>query len=397
MHKKDYVNKVEIENIYKTIVDLEGEKHPIDSFESLESAKEYIVEKLESYGVEVELHQFYLEDFDYPFTNIIGHIGNKEEPSVLIGSHYDSVRGTPGANDNLSAVAVSLEVARVLCSMENPPSVKIAVFTLEEGHPTNRLWIDKALRNKGWLDKENKFTTAKMLQFSKKLQGHLLKKYRKEIKPYLEILEDVYFERKNEFTEEELSYIDTLKMVYTQIENLDNPDMLSKYLVGSSRYAVKAQEEGTPIKSVIVYDCLGWVSDEEGTQKPLPISEQLYPFTRLHKTEHKSTIGNYIAVVASQNSSEQLNKFLVNCKDPSVDIPYYGLHLPFDYQTIHNQARDMLRSDHAPFWELGIPGIFISDTANFRSPFYHTGEDKSNRINYEFLTKIAQVTLKTLL
>ena len=50
----------------------------------------------------------------------------------IIGAHYDSVIGTPGADDNASAVAVMLELARRATA--KPPGVplRFVAFTLEE-------------------------------------------------------------------------------------------------------------------------------------------------------------------------------------------------------------------------------------------------------------------------
>ncbi len=50
----------------------------------------------------------------------------------VIGAHYDSVIGTPGADDNASAVAVMLELARRTTA--KPPGVplRFVAFTLEE-------------------------------------------------------------------------------------------------------------------------------------------------------------------------------------------------------------------------------------------------------------------------
>ena len=44
--------------------------------------------------------------------NIIAHLPGVTQPSVLVGGHYDSVPGSPGANDNASGTAVVLEMAR---------------------------------------------------------------------------------------------------------------------------------------------------------------------------------------------------------------------------------------------------------------------------------------------
>ncbi len=54
----------------------------------------------------------------------------------LIGAHYDSVSGTVGADDNASAVAVQLEVARHLAEQKGTNTLDLAVkfvsFALEE-------------------------------------------------------------------------------------------------------------------------------------------------------------------------------------------------------------------------------------------------------------------------
>jgi len=55
----------------------------------------------------------------------------RDRPFVLIGAHYDSVPGTPGADDNASAVAVCLECARLI-ARHNIGSVMTVFFNREE-------------------------------------------------------------------------------------------------------------------------------------------------------------------------------------------------------------------------------------------------------------------------
>jgi Zn-dependent M28 family amino/carboxypeptidase len=74
------------------------------------------------------------EDRRLPFVNVVGvapgagHGG----PPVLIGAHYDTVFGTPGADDNAAALAITLEVARRLRERPAERSVVIAHFDAEE-------------------------------------------------------------------------------------------------------------------------------------------------------------------------------------------------------------------------------------------------------------------------
>lgn len=54
---------------------------------------------------------------------------------LLVGGHYDTVVGSPGANDNASGVAVLLEVARVLAVKPARLPVVFVAFGAEEGRP----------------------------------------------------------------------------------------------------------------------------------------------------------------------------------------------------------------------------------------------------------------------
>jgi aminopeptidase YwaD len=57
---------------------------------------------------------------------------------LLVGAHYDTVVGSPGANDNASGVAVLLEVARVLAARPARLPVVFVAFGAEEGRPGPR-------------------------------------------------------------------------------------------------------------------------------------------------------------------------------------------------------------------------------------------------------------------
>ncbi|MBD2355371.1 M28 family peptidase [Tolypothrix sp. FACHB-123] len=57
---------------------------------------------------------------------------NKQAGAILVGAHYDTVAGSPGADDNASGLAVMLEVARVLGSRPTPKTLQLAFFDLEE-------------------------------------------------------------------------------------------------------------------------------------------------------------------------------------------------------------------------------------------------------------------------
>ena len=62
---------------------------------------------------------------------VVTSSGPEDGPYLLLGAHYDSVPGTPGADDNASAVAVCLECARLL-KEHQVGSTMIVLFNREE-------------------------------------------------------------------------------------------------------------------------------------------------------------------------------------------------------------------------------------------------------------------------
>ncbi|MER7108707.1 M28 family peptidase [Streptomyces sp. NPDC000229] len=53
------------------------------------------------------------------------------------------------------------------------------------------------------------------------------------------------------------------------------------------------------------------------------------------------------------------------------------------------------RSDHAAFWNLGIPALMLTDTANFRNPHYHRPSDTPDTLDHRRLAAVAVATAAT--
>ena len=98
----------------------------------IEEAKKYLRSTLEGMGYQPELQEY---EYDGRiFSNIIVSIGGirKSGETVIIGAHYDTVQGTPGADDNASAVAILLEICRSLKKDVPSRTLKLIFFVLEE-------------------------------------------------------------------------------------------------------------------------------------------------------------------------------------------------------------------------------------------------------------------------
>lgn len=94
--------------------------------------QQYIHEQLAQCG-NVEIFEFQVRGKTHQ--NLILNIpGMKcDRPPVLIGAHYDTIPGTPGADDNATGVAVLLELARILSVKPTTKSpLRLVAFDLEE-------------------------------------------------------------------------------------------------------------------------------------------------------------------------------------------------------------------------------------------------------------------------
>ncbi|MDX1925958.1 MAG: M28 family metallopeptidase [Pirellulaceae bacterium] len=64
---------------------------------------------------------------------VVEQTGSKRaDEIILLGAHYDTVFSTPGADDNASAVAVLLEVSRLLREQPNQRTIRYVAFACEE-------------------------------------------------------------------------------------------------------------------------------------------------------------------------------------------------------------------------------------------------------------------------
>ena len=64
---------------------------------------------------------------------IVEQSGDKRaDEIILLGAHYDTVYSTPGADDNASAVAILLEVSRLLREHQNKRTIRYVAFACEE-------------------------------------------------------------------------------------------------------------------------------------------------------------------------------------------------------------------------------------------------------------------------
>jgi len=126
-------------NLYRHVKQLTVDigSRSVHEYDKLEATREYIVSSLKAFDYIPSLQTYIYCGRKY--SNVIASIRGAKLPdeTVIIGAHYDTVYGTPGADDNASAVATLLEIARALKGFSPDRTLKLIFFTIEE-HPVFR-------------------------------------------------------------------------------------------------------------------------------------------------------------------------------------------------------------------------------------------------------------------
>jgi aminopeptidase YwaD len=268
---------------------LVGERHPKTSPRALRRAAHYLATQFGKFGWatggqlvsawgKVYRNVVAIKNPDWPRQG-------EELPPLLIGAHYDTVSGSPGADDNASGLVVLLEVASRLRARPLARPIWLVAFCLEE-------------------------------------QDRL----------------------------------------------------------GSQGFAFRLKAERRELAGAIILECVGFARSEPGSQQIPPGVPIAVP-----------TQGDFLAIVGNEASrslvlqlEQEAQRHAAGLKPLSLVVPGRGEAMP------HTR-----RSDHASFWDAGYPAVMLTDTANFRNPYYHRETDTVDTLNLEFLSNVTATVTAT--
>lgn len=128
---------------------LVGPRDPVRNLRALNAAADYVADEFRAAGLAVSEEGFWTDG--HLFRNILGSHPGVASPQeqVLVVAHYDTKPGTPGADDNASAVAAMLEIAGTLARGRFRRTLQFVGFTLEEyGYQGSRRFARQARREK---------------------------------------------------------------------------------------------------------------------------------------------------------------------------------------------------------------------------------------------------------
>lgn len=149
-------------------------------------------------------------------------------------------------------------------------------------------------------------------------------------------------------------------------------DQEEQGLLGSRAYA-RSDARMQGVKGAIVVEMVGFRCRKPGCQRhpqnmPIPAP----------------TTGDFIAIIG--DTAAQLTAFR-QAERP--ELPVFALLVPDKGRPMP----DTRRSDHAPFWDRGVPAVMITDTAELRNPHYHLPGDTPDSLDPAFLQASAQLVI----
>lgn len=139
--------------------------------------------------------------------------------------------------------------------------------------------------------------------------------------------------------------------------------------MGSLVYAKGCRARGDNIVAMLSLETLAYFRDAPHTQHYPPPLGYFYPDR-----------GDFIAFVGNLGS-RTLTRDAVRAFRSGVQLPSEGAALP-------GWVPGVGWSDQWAFWQVGYPGVMVTDTAPFRNPNYHTMNDAPVTLDYARFARV---------
>jgi len=162
-------------------------------------------------------------------------------------------------------------------------------------------------------------------------------------------------------------------------------------LLGSKAYAARALERGEQIAVSLVLEMIGFANDEEGSQEMPSGLDLVFPDQAAWLKRHKYK-ADFIAFVAddlAHATAAALGKH-----SEAIGLPSILLELSQDLKE-SSMTHTLKRSDHLPFWKNDVPAIMVTDTSEYRNPYYHcaAGPDSVATLDHDFATSVVRAAV----
>ena len=149
----------------------------------------------------------------------------------------------------------------------------------------------------------------------------------------------------------------------------EEPPFFKGDQMGSRVYARRSTGRGENIIAMFSLETIGYYSDRPGSQRyPFPLGF-FYPST-----------GNFIAFVSNLSSRALLHEVIAS----------FRLHaqVPSEAAAAPAFIPGVDWSDHWSFWYESYPALMVTDTPPYPSPYYHTAQDTTDKVDYDRLARV---------
>lgn len=109
-----------------------GERNVSHRYEQYIEAAEFIERSLQAAGHETRRQEIQVDDKVVWNVDVQCTGSRHPDEVIVVGAHYDTVPGSPGANDNGSAVVANLALARMFSDLRTERTIRFAFFVNEE-------------------------------------------------------------------------------------------------------------------------------------------------------------------------------------------------------------------------------------------------------------------------
>lgn len=119
-------------NLRRHVEAIASREHNVFKPAEFEASAQYIEQAFADMGYAVAAQRFQSGQAEVRNIEVEVSGQGRHDEIIVIGAHYDSVTGSPGANDNGSGVAAVLELARLLRQARPARTLRFVAFANEE-------------------------------------------------------------------------------------------------------------------------------------------------------------------------------------------------------------------------------------------------------------------------
>jgi hypothetical protein len=164
----------------------------------------------------------------------------------------------------------------------------------------------------------------------------------------------------------------TIRFCFFDFEEIGKHDFSGS---GSGQHVERIKRAPETCEGLLNFEMIGYaVEGAETQQAPL----------RVPLIADVPHTGNFITVIGNLRSGGFAGDFTRAAKTYAPGLRVFAV------KRFGGFFADGARSDHVPYWNAGLKGVMITDTANFRNPNYHGRTDTAGTLNYPFMADVVR-------